>query len=246
MTKTRGLKSVKVKIGDITRDIDEILARKKKIKILELGVGFGNALMGLSKKYGKARVELIGMNLKKEHGIRTRKDFVKNALNFRVIKKSDIKRIALPHIIYGDAGKRIPLKDNSIDFIYSITTFFFIPNKAHAIEELYRILKPEEKAIINFKHYVEKFPEGYRNLFMIQDGRNAINAVDYLSKYKDHGLSIKKGKYLGMDTLVIQKKKKSLNLGLRFITDKSPRLQDIGYPHLATRSYFEVKKKKEL
>lgn len=240
MTKTRGLRSVKRKIGDVTKDIDEILEKKKKITILELGVGFGNALMGLNKKYGKRKIKFIGMNLKKEHGIKTRKDFIKNALNFRVIKKSDVRRINLPYIILGDAGRRIPLPSNSVDFIYSITTFFFIPNKAHAIEELYRILKPEGKAVIHFKHHVDKFPKEYKNLFVIRKNGKTLDVVSYLSRYKNYGLSIKRGKYYGTDVLIIQKKRKSLNLKLKFIESKSPRLQDLGYPHFATRSYFEA------
>ncbi|MFH1607700.1 MAG: class I SAM-dependent methyltransferase [archaeon] len=241
MTKTRGLASVKRKIGDITLVIDNLLEKKKKICIMELGVGFGNAIMGLSKKYGKNKVQLIGVNKLKIHGIETKEDFVKHALSYRIIKKSDLKNMSVPRIIIGDAGKKIPLPNNSVDFIYSITTFFFIPNKAKAIEELYRVLKPEGKAIIHFKHYVPEFPKEYRNLFNIRKEKAKIRVVDYLKRFKVYGITLKKTKSRGTNILLIEKKKKSLDLKLKFIENESYILREKGFSHFATKSVFEVK-----
>ncbi|MAG10871.1 hypothetical protein CMI44_00980 [Candidatus Pacearchaeota archaeon] len=241
MTKTRGLKSVKRKIGDIILVIDKFLEKKKRIKIMELGVGFGNAIMGLGKKYGKNKVQLIGMNKLKNHGIKTKKDFIKHALDFRIIKKSDLKNIAVPKIIIGDAGEKIPISSNSIDFIYSITTFFFISNKAKAIEEIYRILKPNGRAIIHFKHYVSHFPKEYRNLFNIRREKNPVKVTSYLKRFKSSGLNLKKTKAKGTEVLLIEKKKRSLDLGLRFLKNESYILREKGYPHFATKSVFEVK-----
>jgi len=244
MTKTRGIKSVKRKIGDITKIVDSLLKDKKKIHILELGVGRGNALMALAKRYGK-KVKLSGINLKKGHGTDSRKDFITNALSFSVIKKGDLSKISLPYVYFCDAGKKIPLPSNSVDFMYSITTFFFIPNKAHAIEELYRILKPDGIAAIHFKYFTKEFPRSYRNLFKIKQGKKEINVVEYLKKFKPSGIElrdiIKKGKKIkGVKVLVINKNKEKINLGLEFDKKQSINLLEIGN-HYATRSVFNVK-----
>ena len=240
MTKTRGLKQVKSKIGDITSEIDKLLKKNKQIHIFELGVGVGNALMALGKKYGK-RVLLSGMNLKKSHGIAKRSDFIKHSLNCKVIKKSDLNNISCPKIYLGDAGVKIPLEDNSVDFVYSITTFFFIPDKAHAIEEIYRILKPRGIAVIHFKFKVPEFPKEYQNLFCINKDKKKINIDSYFKNFDDWGIKLKKTKYPGVRILLIDKIKNSLNLGLKFNKQKSIKLSDVGYQHEATMSVFEIK-----
>ena len=42
----------------------------------------------------------------------------------------------------------LPIKDNSIDFIYCLTVLQYIEDDAHAIDEFYRILKPKGKLFI--------------------------------------------------------------------------------------------------
>ena len=241
MTKARGLKSIKRKIGDITKVIDELQKKRGKIHIFELGVGIGNAIMALSKKYGK-RAKLSGMNLKKSHGIKNKKDFVTHALKSKVIKKGDINNISIPSIYIGDAGERIPLKSNSVDFVYSITTFFFVPNKAKAIEEIYRILKPKGIAVIHFKYFIKEFPKDYQNVFVIKDKEKRISVINYLRRFRKYGIRIKntKQKFPGVKILEIIKLKKHLNLKLKIDEKNSIKLEEIGYPHSATRSVFKV------
>jgi len=59
------------------------------------------------------------------------------------------KNIYAPKLFNTDACKRLPIKSNSVDLIYSTNAFHFFNNKIKAIEEISRILKINGIAIIN-------------------------------------------------------------------------------------------------
>ena len=57
----RGLRDLEQHIGPVCGEIDARLARQAAVRILELGAGYGTALLELRARYG-ALVELNGMN----------------------------------------------------------------------------------------------------------------------------------------------------------------------------------------
>ncbi len=61
----QGLEGAKGRIGNISNQIKKIINRKRQIKILEIGTGFGRALLELKRIYGD-KVETIGTNYERE------------------------------------------------------------------------------------------------------------------------------------------------------------------------------------
>ena len=57
----RGLRDLERTVGGIVDEIDERLVKRDTVRVLELGCGYGTALLELATRYGK-RVELHGMN----------------------------------------------------------------------------------------------------------------------------------------------------------------------------------------
>jgi ubiquinone/menaquinone biosynthesis C-methylase UbiE len=140
------------------------LTKIKKLKLLEIGCGQGILLAQLSSKF-KKNLELHGLNLSPEHGVKTKKDYIKNAK----LQGINLENRNLPEIHFGDAT-RLPFKDNSFDIIISQVTFLHIKNKAKAIEETYRVLKRDGLALISLSAYSirigsdEKIPLFYQKL----------------------------------------------------------------------------------
>src|SRR5512142_1763286 len=59
--RARGLRDLDRLVGGVVDDIDAMLARRATVRVLELGCGYGTALLELRARYG-GRVELHGLN----------------------------------------------------------------------------------------------------------------------------------------------------------------------------------------
>jgi ubiquinone/menaquinone biosynthesis C-methylase UbiE len=185
--KTRGLKEARKKLGDVEGIISKLLKKKKKIKIFESGCGYGRLMIDLIKKYG-GRVEIIGMNLKKQHGNKDK--MISLALSKKVFKRKDLKKIKIPKIIYGDAGKKLPFETGSIDLVLSQTSCYLYGDKLHFFEEVARILSKGGVARITSCFFMEEFPKEYQETLRIYKNGKQIHAKKFVKKFKQ--IEIKK------------------------------------------------------
>ncbi|MFC1686110.1 methyltransferase domain-containing protein [Nanoarchaeota archaeon] len=184
MVKTRGLKEAKVKLGDLSRIVSQMLKKKKKLKIFESGCGYGKVMIELSKKFGD-KIEIIGMNLKPSHGDKKiMTDFV---LKDKVITKKDLKTMKIPKIIYGDAGVKLPFKTGSIDLVYSQTSSYLYKDKMHFFEEVARVLARGGIARITKPILNDELPKKYSQLLTIKDkkGKREVIFKHYVKGFKN-------------------------------------------------------------
>src|SRR3989344_6080114 len=95
----RGLEDAKERIGNIEIEIKNILKIKKRARILEVGCGYGKALLEIKKKFGDS-VETYGINFEKRWNNRLIKKFaIANMIfNNKTIDEN------LPKLYIGDAG----------------------------------------------------------------------------------------------------------------------------------------------
>lgn len=100
----------------------------KKGTSIDLGCGYGKHVIPLLEK---------GFDV---HGL----DFSQSLLN--ELTSSCQKPVKLH---FGDI-QDMPLKSNSFDFAYSISTLYVVPDQEKAIQEIYRILKPDGVAYLEF------------------------------------------------------------------------------------------------
>ena len=124
--RARGLDKLGRRVGDITKVIDSLLKGKRKIRVLEVGFGFGRVLMELQKIYGN-KVELYGMSKRRGHG--DWKDIKKVAVEEGIFSEKEIKKIPKPSLHFGDIDEGLPFKTNSFDFVYSQVSFFYYKDK---------------------------------------------------------------------------------------------------------------------
>jgi SAM-dependent methyltransferase len=181
--KTRGLETANKKLGNLVEIVEQIIKRKGKAKIFESGPGYGLVMIELAKRFGD-KIEIIGMNLKPEHG--NKSIMIKYALKRKIIDKSDLATLKFPKFIYGDAGEKLPFKTESIDLVYSQTSVYLYKDKMHFFEEVARVLSKKGISRITGGFYSgeEGIAPEFRSLIKIYGNGREIQAKDYVKKFR--------------------------------------------------------------
>jgi SAM-dependent methyltransferase len=132
--KGRGLKELAVRVVDITLEIDKLLEMKERVTVLEIGCGFGTALIQLSAKYNN-RIRLVGINRSIDDG---HEDFFEMNSKKLGIKDGFPSNI---EIFYANIDAGIPIPSDSIDLVFSQATWLYLHDKIRALMEVSRVLK---------------------------------------------------------------------------------------------------------
>jgi len=203
--RAQGLEGAKGRIGDISKQIEEILKKKKKIKILEIGAGFGRALLELKRNF-KDKVEVFGTNFESEWNQKLTKEY---ALD-QQFSNNEIPKI------YSriDAGKKLQFKNNSFDFVFCQATMQYISDRALFIEEVNGILTKQGIVVLELQEYRSDHPKEYENLIEIWNDGKRIDFLKYLKKFKN--IQVKKSKGRDWHYLIL-KKTSNLRLGLKLV-----------------------------
>jgi len=204
--RSQGLKGAKGRIGDIKKYCNDLLKYKSKIKILEIGAGFGQALLELKEIFSD-KIEIYGTNYEKEFNKKLVKEYARD--NGFSIKEKDI-----PKIYILDAGKKLRFNSNSFDFIFCQATMQYIIDRALFIEEANRILTKQGTAVLELQEFRDDHPKEHKEMIEILEGAKKINFLKHLKNFKN--IKIKKSK--GRDWhYIIMKKSKDFDLRLKLI-----------------------------
>jgi len=142
--KTRGLHEIN-RIFKTSKPIESVVAnflmKKTTVEVLEVGFGWGRALMELAWQFHGKNVVFHGVEAKPRPPIEKREDLCKIAIQFDSIPQSELPNFKLPQVYFYDAST-LHFDDETMDFIYSAVTIRFIRDKIKFIEEVCRVLKP--------------------------------------------------------------------------------------------------------
>ena len=150
-------------------------------KVLEVGCGIGTDLV----EFAKNGAKVTGMDLS-EDSVKLTK------LNFK------LRNLKYDEILLGDA-ESLPFEDASFDFVFSIGVIHHTPSIENAINEIYRVLKPDGTAIIlvyakGWKHYIKRcFIHGILRFKWIRYGFSWQKVYNEVSEV--HGGSPQTGVY---------------------------------------------------
>ena len=176
--RARGIDDLERTVDGVCREIDACVERQGIARVLELGCGYGTALLELRAQYG-SRVELHGLNRFRDDG------------NAEILLRSATERgltadVALPQMAYGDVAEGLPFAGDTFDLVYSQVAWLYFGNKLGVIREVIRVLRPDGLAKIDADEVRPGLPSEYARLFEIWQDGTLLPFGDYL---RWHGMA---------------------------------------------------------
>ena len=166
-------------VGGVVSEIEARLARKRVVRVLELGCGFGVALLDLRARYGD-RLEVFGINrAPHDGGI----DSMLLTLRDRGGRTTDAVERDLPRILYADIGSRLPFDDESFDLVFSQVAWLYFSNKIGVVREVIRLLGIDGVAKIDADELRKDLPPEYARLVEIWDSGRIVPFGEYVLAY---------------------------------------------------------------
>lgn len=117
--------------------------------ILDVGCGAGAGIVALQQRYPEAFVAGIDLSLRMSQRASTRikaskVDNTKSQRFFSRLGAQIRHKLSAdsPNLIINGASECLPIKDSSIDLLWSNLLFHWLPNAAPAVEEWYRVIRP--------------------------------------------------------------------------------------------------------
>jgi SAM-dependent methyltransferase len=181
--RARGLAHLDRFIGGVDAEIEALLQRRKPVRILELGCGFGTALLELRERYGD-RVALHGLNREPHDGDTA--ILVRNAAEHGWwTAHSD--PATLPRLHYADVAKGLPFDDASFDLVYSQVAWLYFGDKINVLRDLSRVLAPDGIAKLDVDERRPNLPDEYARLVEIWEDGILVPFGDYVER---HGMAL--------------------------------------------------------
>lgn len=160
-------------------DILNKCGTKKSTKILDIGAGTGRFVIPFSK---------MGFDT---YGI----DISQKMLDVIINKTEKIQNLHL----YNANAKNIPFQDNFFDFVTSYRVIIHIPDYEKVIQEVYRVLKPNGYAIIEFnnKYSISSFGKllrSFRRIFGFPEETDTqiVSQSMLIQSFNDIGFEVEK------------------------------------------------------
>lgn len=224
----RGLSSLVDRVGGVEAEIEALTKSHGKINVLDVGCGFGTALLEIANKY-QPNVALFGINRRAADG--TQEMLVHNAKMTGI----PVELCESVKIKFADASRKLPFKNEKFDLVFSQTSWLFIHDKIHALREVSRILKPEGIGKIQFISFPRQNDEFNQPLLEIRENGVVVDPMEFFGS--SEGVRLEK---LGRHYVAIVGAGMKLAAPLRLV--EQVRLRDHGDGFVGVRSVYETER----
>jgi SAM-dependent methyltransferase len=178
--RARGIADLDRHVGGIDAEIAARLAEGGRVRILELGCGYGTALLELRARYGN-RVELCGLN--RVPGDGDAQTLLRSARERRIFGDADVDAGDLPTIAYGDAAAGLPFPNDYFDLVVSQVAWLYFGRKIAVIRDVIRVLRTDGLAKIDADEVRPGLPPEYARLVEIWEDGALLPFGAYLSRH---------------------------------------------------------------
>ena len=131
----------------LARAIDEQLAARDTVSVLEIGFGWGATLLDLAWRFRAAPVTFAGVNLAAKPPVERAEDLRAVAEALDIVPPDRIDELRPPAVDFHDATA-LAVPDESADLVYSAVTIQFIADKVAVVEQVARALRPGGRALL--------------------------------------------------------------------------------------------------
>lgn len=187
--RARGLADLARHAGGIEADIERRLAARGHVRILELGCGYGTALLELAARYGDG-VELHGMNREPHDGDRA--TLARNAAE----RGLAVDESRFPTLHYGDVARGLPFADATFDVVYSQVAWLYFGNKLGVLRDVQRVLAGDGVARIDADELRPGLPPEHARLVEIWERGALLPMHDYVQRHGAKLVAASEGHYL--------------------------------------------------
>lgn len=191
--RARGHAELIDRVGGIFAEIDERLAGRERVRVLELGCGYGTVLLELNHRYGP-RIDVHGIN--REHRDGNVDIFRRNGLERGLIPPEEATTYPMPTIAYVDVAEGLPFDDGSFDVVFSQVAWRYFASKVGVLREVSRVLRDDGLAKIDAEELRPDLPPEYRRLVEIWDEDRLVPFGDYAARFGMAFAASAEGEYL--------------------------------------------------
>jgi SAM-dependent methyltransferase len=189
----RGVRDLDQSVGGVLAEIEARLVGRDVVRVLELGCGFGTALVELRARFGR-RIELHGVN--RTHHSGDVEIMVRTAQERGLLGGSAQDAIELPSIVYADVAAGLPYPDDFFDLVFSQVAWLYFGNKVGVIREVIRVLREDGVAKIDADEIRDGLPPEYARLVEIWENGKLVPFGEYARRYGGALVSAPEGEYL--------------------------------------------------
>jgi len=135
------------------------LGRRRPVAVLEIGFGWGPALIELAWRFRAEPVTFAGINLERKKPVKRSEDLTAVAEALDLVPAERIGELRPPDVHFYDATT-LHFADESLDLVYSAVTLRFIADKVRVVEEVARALRPGGRALLDVGERGWEYPRG--------------------------------------------------------------------------------------
>jgi SAM-dependent methyltransferase len=179
-------------VGSLQDHVARLVQRQPgRVEVLEVGFGYGRALLELSWRFRDDDVGFHGVDLNRY--VDGDDQLREIAETYGPIPSADLAAATLPSLHYYDATQ-LQFPEDSLDFVYSAVTIRFMRDKALFVEEVARVLRPGGTAVLHISEGHWDYPHGpasgdrllttYTSRFVLLHGDELVPLGAYLQLFE--------------------------------------------------------------
>jgi SAM-dependent methyltransferase len=202
--RARGLADLERLVGGVVADIERFASSRTPVRVLELGCGYGTALLELAARFG-AHVELHGLNREVIDGDAATLE--RNAAERGIV----VPPGSFPSLHHGDVAHGLPFADGAFDLVYSQVAWLYFGDKLGVLREVARVLSPDGMAKIDADEVRSSLPPEHARLVEIWERGKLVTLGDYLRRHggelraapEGHYIALAKSRTIGDDVALV-------------------------------------------